>query len=279
MTLFVFQPLDTPIHRLNPALKIAFLVMLSLMLGYLIDPIWKTVMLIGVIAIAVTAKLPIKNYLGLLIFIGVMMIVATGYQSLFLVNPDYFKVYPHELVSQVLFHLTPKGFPVVGETALTVGSLIWMARLPLTALTGVLLLATFIHTTSLNDMLQVMSKLHAPFPAIYIAMVAFRFAPDLARQIEIIQTAQKLRGWTTETRNPIKKIRLFAPLLIPISRHTIKCIDVMTISVQNRGFGAARVTGMSSLTLRRTDLAALGVGFVLFVTMMFGIFVLNWGNL
>ena len=208
-----------------------------------------------------------------------MMFVATGYHALFLVNPEYFKVYPKELVSIVLLNITPAGFPILGQTALTVGSLIWLARLPLTAVTGAVLLATFIHTTTLNDILQVMSELHVPFPGIYIAMVAFRITPDLARQMNIIQTAQKLRGWSPETRNPIKKIRLVAPLLIPLARYTIKCVDVITLSVQNRGFGAGKVTGMRSLSLKPADRAALLVGFAVFVVLLYGIFRLNWGNI
>jgi energy-coupling factor transport system permease protein len=279
MAAFQYQPYDTPVHRLHPILKVAFLGMFSLLLGFLADPLWKIPTMLLVFAIAWIAKLPFREYWKLLVFISLMMLVATGYQSLFLVNPDYFKVYPKELISRVLLNVTPPGFPVLGHTALTVGSLIWLARLPLTAVTGALLLATFIHSTTLNDVLQVMSELRVPFPGIYIAMVAFRITPDLAKQMSIIQTAQKLRGWSPETRNPIKRIRLVAPLLIPLARYTLKCVDVITLSVQNRGFGAGPVTGMRPLSLKPVDKLALVAGAAIFVVMMFGIFRLNWGNI
>ena len=264
MAVFQYQADETPIHRLHPALKVAFMAMIVLLI---------------VIGIATVAKLPFGEYRGLLVVVVLMMFVASGYHAIFLVNPGFFKVYPAELVARVLLRLTPKGFPLLGETALTVGSLVWLARLPLQSLSTVLLLATFLHTTSLNDMVQVMSFLHAPFPAIYIAMVASRFTPDLSRQIYVIQTAQKLRGWSPETRNPIKKIRAFAPLLMPLARYTIKCIDVMTISVQNRAFGSGPVTGMRSLAMRRVEKAALVIAFLVFVGLLYGIFGLNWGNL
>jgi energy-coupling factor transport system permease protein len=280
MAIFQYQAYDTPIHRVHPILKVAFLAMTSLLLGYVADPLWKLPMLVLVFAVAWLAKLPFREYWKLLVFISIMMILATGYQSLFLVNPDYFKVYPKELVSRVLLNLTPASFPILGHTALTVGSLIWLARLPLTAVTGSLLLATFIHSTTLNDMLQVLSELHVPFPGIYIAMVAFRITPDLAKQMSIIQTAQKLRGWAPpQTRNPIKKIRAVAPLLIPLARYTIKCVDVITLSVQNRGFGAGHVTGMRPLSLKPLDKLALLVGAAVFLVMIYGMFQLNWGNI
>jgi len=280
MAIFQYQAYESPIHRMHPILKVAFLGMASLMLGYLADPLWKLPMLILVFVVAWLAKLPFREYWKLFVFISIMMLVATGYQALFLVNPDYFKVYPRELVSRVLFNVTPVGFPILGHTALTVGSLIWLARLPLTAVTGSLLLATFIHATTLNDVLQVMSELHVPFPGIYIAMVAFRITPDLAKQMSIIHTAQKLRGWAApKTRNPIKKIRAVVPLLIPLARYTIKCVDVITLSVQNRGFGAGPVTGMKPLSLKTADKVALFAGVAVFVVMMYGIFRLNWGNI
>jgi energy-coupling factor transport system permease protein len=279
MTIFTYNAYDTPIHRLNPFIKVFFLIVLSLGGSYMIDPRWKLPLLLIVILLGVIAKLPFRKYLGLLALVTVMMLLATGYQSLFLVNPEYFKVYPKELVSQVLFNITPEGFPVIGQTALTVGSLIWLARLPLAGVTGMLLLATFLHTTSLNDIVHVMSLVRAPYPAIYIAMVAFRFAPDLAQQMKIIQTAQKLRGWSAETRNPFKKVKLVGALLIPMARHTIKCIDIMTISVQNRGFGAGRVTGMRPLTLKPIEIVVLIFCALGFAILLFGIFRLNWANI
>ena len=279
MAVFQYEARVTRIHRLHPILKVAFLGMLSLSLGYMADPLWKLPMLLVVLAIAQLAELPFREYSRLLVLISLMTLVAVGYQSLFLVNPELFKVYPPELVSRVLLNLTPEGFPVIGRTALTVGSLIWLSRLPLAAITGTILLATFIHSTTLNDILQVMSELHVPFPGIYIAMVAFRIIPDLARQMNIIQTAQKLRGWSPETRNPIKKIRLVAPLLIPLMRYTFKCIEVITLSVQNRGFGAGPVTGMRSLSLKPVHKAALLVGFLLFLILIYGMFRLNWGSI
>ena len=95
-----------------------------------------------------------------------------------------------------------------------------------------------------------------------------------------LYTAQKLRGWAApKTRNPIKKIRAVVPLMIPLARYTIKCVDVITLSVQNRGFGAGRVTGMKPLSLKTVDKIALFAGVAVFALMMYGIFRLNWGNI
>jgi hypothetical protein len=54
---------------------------------------------------------------------------------------------------------------------------------------------------------------------------------------------------------------------------------VITLSVQNRGFGAGHVTGMKPLSLKAADKVALLASFAVFVIMMYGIFRLNWGNL
>ncbi|NLJ59660.1 MAG: energy-coupling factor transporter transmembrane protein EcfT [Firmicutes bacterium] len=279
MAQFQYQAHDTPIHRVHPIIKLAFLIMLALISGYIVDPLWKLPMLILVIVVAKIARLPFREYKGLLVIVAVMTFLSQFYMAFFVVDPAYFKVYPQEIVSRVIFQITPQGFPVIGETALTVGSFIWLTKLPLTAVTLLLLIATFLHTTSLNEIVQALSILKAPYPVVYITMLAFRFTPDLTRQMHIIQTAQKLRGWSVDTRNPVKLIRLYTPLLIPLGKYVMNSIDVMTISVQNRAFGAGPVTGMRSVSLRSSEKAILAAGVVIFGVLLYGIIALNWGNL
>lgn len=279
MAVFQYQASDSPIHRLHPLAKMVGVTVILLISGYVIDPRYKIPLFLGIVLLARAARLPFRDYRALLILIGTMMLIAEAYISIFLVNPDYFKVYPKEWVGTIIFNVTPEGFPIFGKTAFTYGSLLWLTTLPLTALCVVVALATFVHSTSLNDLIQILSALRVPFPATYITMVALRFIPELVRQIAIIRSAQMLRGWAVETRNPFKVVRLYAPILVPIARHVVKSIDTMTISAQNRGFGPGRVTGLRSLELGRADYLVMGSSLAFFVVAMIAIFGYNIGNM
>jgi energy-coupling factor transporter transmembrane protein EcfT len=68
-----------------------------------------------------------------------------------------------------------------------------------------------------------------------------------------VQRAQSLRGWTAETRNPIKRIALVRPLLIPVTRYVMQSIDMMTMSSANRGFGIGPVMPTTSFEFTPLD--------------------------
>jgi energy-coupling factor transporter transmembrane protein EcfT len=141
----------------------------------------------------------------------------------------------------------------------------------------ILSVAGLMHTTTLSDIVSVMSKLKMPFPAILMMTVALRFVPELVSRIRIVQRAQSLRGWTSDTKNSIRRIRLLAPLLIPVTRYVTRSVDVMSMSSANRAFGLGKVTAVQSFEFDTLDLAisiAFGVlivvGLVLTFTIDFG---------
>jgi energy-coupling factor transport system permease protein len=124
-----------------------------------------------------------------------------------------------------------------------------------------------------------MSKLKMPFPAILMMTVALRFVPELVSRIRIVQRAQSLRGWTSDTKNPIKRIRLLAPLLIPVTRYVTRSVDAMTMSSANRAFGLGKVTAVQSFEFDPLDLAISIVSGVLIVVGLVLTFTINFGTL
>jgi energy-coupling factor transport system permease protein len=278
-TMFEYEPIETPIHRLNPITKIILFLSITFLSGFYLDPRLKIPLLIFLLFICFLARLPFKKYSGLLWVAVVAVLITSSFRAVFMIKPGYFRVYPTEFVMTELFQITPPDFPVFGRTAVTYGALIWLSAFPLTTATVVLSMAGLVHTTSQSEMVQVLYSAGLPSPAVFVIMVALRFIPEMIRQLESIQVAQRLRGWEIESRNPVKIARGYFPLLVPMLRYIIDSVDRMTISSKNRAFGRRRATGIRDLTLQGKDYLISGFTLTLFIVAIYFLFRYQVGNL
>jgi energy-coupling factor transporter transmembrane protein EcfT len=82
-----------------------------------------------------------------------------------------------------------------------------------------------------------------------------------------------------ETRNPIKKIALLKPILVPITRSVIRSVDIISMSCKNRAFGLGPVTIMASFEMKPIDyVVTVGIT-VLTVFGLYAAFAWNFGSL
>ncbi len=278
-TMFEYEPLNTGIHRLNPVTKLVMFLSITFLSGFYLDPRLKIPVLIILIVICSLAKLPFRKYAGLLWVSLLAVLFTSSFRGIFMIKPGYFKAYPIDFVMTELFQITPPDFPIFGRTAVTYGALLWMSAFPLTTATVVLAMAALVHTTSQSEMIQVLNSARLPQPAVFVIMVALRFIPEMIRQLETIQTAQRLRGWHIESRNPIKIARGYFPLLIPTLRYIVASVDRMTISTKNRAFGLRPATGLRDLTFRGIDHSLIVIILGIFFIGLYMLFAHHIGNL
>jgi len=250
---FQYEYHDTPIHYLNPMSKLLLFGVFLFIGQIFIDPIAKIPVLIVLIVILWLAKLPFGLYKGFLIAGCFAVIVGRSYTAIQMVDPELFKVYPHELVSIMILPLTPAGTPILGRTALTVGTLLYWCSAPFAVIPVILAMAGLLHTTSMSEIVSVLSRIKAPFPLIFMVTVGLRFIPDIVEKIRMIQKAQALRGWTSEGRNPIKKVKQLQPVLVPLVRSVITSVDVISMGSKNRAFGLGPVTQLADFGFTRRD--------------------------
>jgi len=279
MALFEYEYHNTPVHDLHPLAKLAIMGTFSTLVGYVQDPRFKIPLIIAVAALCVLAKLPFKQYGKLLVFVVFSTLLASAHSILFLVDSALFHVYPQEWVATTIVEVLPEGFPVFGRAALTYGGLLYWVTIPLTAVCVVLAVSFYIYTTPLVDTLQMLHQLHAPFPVIYVVSVALRFVPELVDKMTTVRTAQQLRGWSGKTRNPIKAVSLYAPLLVPIVRHIVKATDTMTMSATNRGFGLHKVASLREMELTARDRMIVIACVTVFAAGMFAVFYFKVGRI
>jgi len=276
---FRYEYHRTPIHHLNPASKLLLFSFFMVIGGIYLDPKIKVPLLIGLIVILKIARFSFKPYKVILFLAVIAILIGEGYTAFLMVNPDYFKVYPADWVSTLIFEITPENFPVIGRAAVTYGALLYWLSQPFTVVTVILAVAGLLHTTSLSDIVSVLAKMRMPFPVIFMTTVALRFVPELTQRIRIVQRAQSLRGWTAETRNPIKRVALMKPLLIPVTRYVVRSIDIMTMSSSNRAFGLGPVTPVRSFEFKAID-RVVSIGSLALVALgLYLLFAFNFGTL
>jgi len=276
---FQYEYRNTPIHKLNPVSKLLLFGFFMIIGAIYLDPKILIPLLGMLVVILWVAKLPFRAYSAVLVLAVIAILIGESYTAVLMVNPAYFKVYSADFVSKVIMELTPPDFPIVGRAAITYGTLLWWLGRALTVVIVILSMAGLLYTTSLSDIVSVLALCRMPFPVIFIVTVALRFVPELTERIRIIQRAQSLRGWTVETRNPIKRILLLKPLLIPLTRYVVRSIDIMTMSSKNRAFGLGKVTPVRSFTFSAVDYIV-SIGALLLISICFYLlFTFNFGTL
>ncbi len=278
-TIFEYEPISSPIHRLNPITKTVLFFSIIFLSGFYLDPRYKLPLLVVSIILCKIANFPFQKYQGLLKVAVIAVLFASFFRGIFMVDPGYFKSFSADFVSTQLLEITPDTFPIFGRTAITFGTLLWMSAPPLTTATMVLAMACFMHTTSQSEFIQVLTTLRLPNPIVFAIMVALRFIPTMIRQMETIQIAQTLRGWQVKTKNPIKVIKGYLPLMAPITRYVVDSVDQMTISSKNRAFGVNRPTGLRDVTFQMQDYVINIAALTIFTTGLFLLFAYNMGTL
>lgn len=250
---FQYEYHDTPIHKLNPVSKLLLFGSFLLVSQFYLDPLTKIPMLVALVTILIVAKVNIRHYQTFLIAACFAVIVGRSYTAITMVDPELFKVYPQDWASTVILDLTPEGFPILGRSALTYGTLLYWSSAPFQVIPVILAVAGLLETTSLTEIVSVLSRARMPFPIIFMVTVALKFVPEIVDNIGMIQKAQQLRGWTSEGRNPIKKITQLKPVLVPLTRGVIRSVDVVSMGSKNRAFGLGPVTPLADFQFAPKD--------------------------
>lgn len=272
---FEYEPKGSIFHRMNSLPRVALYVSLLILVSFYYDPYYLMLLAIIVTAVFVIAKTPAKWL--------VIAVPAAAYRSIefFIVgvaqaSPELFKVWPKEFVSQTIFEIQ---FPFFGSVKLIAGSALWIFAQVSHIVLGAMVTLTLIYTTSLNEYVLLLRFLRFPYQVIYVFTVALKFVPDLFRTISMIAKAQRLRGWGSKTRNPIKAARESLPIILPLTHQIIYYVDVLNISSQIRAGGAKTARYYSTLKVRPLDYIMTISFIALLAILIYLLFVFNMGIL
>ncbi|MDO4594976.1 MAG: energy-coupling factor transporter transmembrane component T [Tissierellia bacterium] len=236
-----YIPFDTPIHRIDPRIKIILSLLFMIMIFFVKNMITYLPIFIFLAVIIKLAKIPVKSLINgmkpifvLLIITAIINILTTPGQQLFTI---YKLSVTKEGLYKSVFMIIRLVFIIVATSALT-------------------------YTTSPIELTDGLEKLFSPlkkigFPAGELAMmisIALRFIPTLFNESEKIRLAQMSRGADFESGNIINRAKNMIPLLVPLFINSFKRADELSTAMEARLYRTGRYrTRLNELKLRKND--------------------------
>ena len=230
---------ESPLGRRDPSMKLAVVVVLSLLLVLVIDPL--TPLLFLALTLAAAFALGRVGPVGYARALGALAIVGLGF------------VWSNAILATVPTDTPPLAVwgPVrVTEPGLRFGVAIALRGLAIGALS-----LTFVLTTDPTRFAVSLSRnLHVPDRIAYPLLAAYRFLPFLADEYAQIHLAQRVRGGGD--RAFLAGLRSRLREIVPLFASGIRRASLVAISMDARAFaGATRRTHLREVPIGRADVA------------------------
>lgn len=248
ITIGQYYPADSPLHRLDPRVKIVctLLYLISLFLfrnipGYLVA----TLFLFGVIKIS---KVPFR-YIVKGLKPVIMLLMITVIFNLFLTKTG------ETLMVFWIFRITDDGLRTAVYMAIRLICLIIGSSLMTFTTTPNAL------TDGIERLLWPLNKIKVPVHDIAMMMsIALRFIPILLEETDKIMKAQIARGADLESGNIIQKAKSMIPILVPLFVSAFRRANDLAMAMEARCYrGGEGRTKMKPLIYKRRDYIAYGI--------------------
>lgn len=252
------------LERLDVRIKIAVFVAIMIALFVFTHPLGNLALLVILLAALIAVRTPMGGLWAMfepLLIVFVLIVAVTMFTS---------SQYTLAQNAQVLFSVF--GWPVT-LGALLVG-LNFVARILL------MVVATYAFTVStpIDDLLLVMSKVHAPYWLSILVTTALSFIPTMVRKKDLIVEAQRARGARIKDSGPVGQIVSFVPIMVPLITNSILLADNLAVAMTNRGYGATNsMTALRDLRFRPVDIVVLVVALIILVGVFWVRFGLGYG--
>ena len=247
ITLGVYLPGETFIHRLDPRLKIMAAGLLITLLLFIKSYQPYGIFLLFITAVILAAGIPVKYILiGLKPMLPVLILMWI-FQLLLYSKPG-----AETIISWWIFSATDAG--------LHMGNLITMRVLFLFTVTTILTLTTSIVslTDGLEILLKPLQKVGIPTQELVMTMIiALRFVLILAEELDKIIKAQMARGVAFDRGNFIQKTKKLFPVFLPLFINAFRRAEELIVAMEARSYtGGKGRTKMKTLHMGRADLRA-----------------------
>ncbi|MCL1844398.1 MAG: energy-coupling factor transporter transmembrane protein EcfT [Defluviitaleaceae bacterium] len=257
ITIGQFYPVDSPIHRIDPRVKlvgtifyITVLLFVNHFAGYAVAAVF-IALIVGI------SRVPPR-----LIFRGLRAII---FILVFATSINIFFTPGETLLFEVGFvRVTLEGLYFAAQMICRLILLILGSSI-LTLTTSPIRL-----TDGIESLLRPLKILRVPSHDIAMMMtIALRFIPTLADEMEKITKAQKARGAEFDTGGLIARAKSLIPILVPLFVSAFKRADELAIAMEARCYrGDINRTKMKQMKMTRADACAAGVMLVFFTAIL-----------
>jgi energy-coupling factor transport system permease protein len=239
---------DTPIHRLDPRVKLAFVAVATL-LTFLWPSIWTAAVVIGVCVVGFwRAHIPAGHVARILRLVAPLMIMVFALTAIFGAG-------------------TGPALLSFGPFTVTANSLTRGALLALRLLALATIVFLWLFTTDQASMVRGFVALGLPYEWGLTLALALRYLPLFATLFEQVRDAQQARGLDLEQRSFRRRLQAYLPVLVAMVISALRHSEHLGWALESRALGAqgVRRSTFRPLHLKRTDVLAFIVLSLIFI--------------
>ena len=248
ITLGQYYAVDSPIHRLDPRIKIVVAILYIVIVFLCSNIASMALLLLSALALIFMSNIPIKIVLRsvkmivfIIAFTAIINIFWTTGEGAPLLDLGFVQVYTEGVVNAL--------FLIIRIFVLIIGSsiLLTYTTTPISLTDGI------------ERLLSPLKKIGLPVHDFAMIMtIALRFIPTLMEEADKIMNAQKARGADFTNGSLIQRAKALIPILIPLFsssiRHALDLATAMECRCYKGGEGRTR---MKILKCRASDIIAL----------------------
>lgn len=261
ITIGRYIPGDSPLHRLDPRIKLLGVLLLSITIFLAKSPVAYGVQLAFVAALVAISRTSLRLLWRGLKPVLIFLLISALFNAFFTAGQP--------LLQLGSFTITREGTLLSGIAFYRVITLVVVASL-LTLTTSPLRL-----TDGLERLLRPFKRIGLPAEEIALMMtIALRFIPTLIDEADRIIKAQAARGADVTSRNLAQRIKGMVPILVPLFVSAFRRAEELATAMEARGYrGGDGRTRMKELAYSWRDGVAL-VALLVFAGIMGA---LRWG--
>jgi len=246
--IFRYTHLDTPMHRLHPLVKLAF-ILLTLIL--ILIPFETRHIVVLLIWLAFSASLWVVGHIDVRRFGALIKILMGTFVFLMVVQGFTYRGGVTPLI--VFGHVRGWGGADLG--VLTLEGVLFGAMLSVRILAAASSLPLFVMTTPVSAIMTALSRLRVPHTATFMFVSALSFTSLIFEMWSSIIDAQKLRAFDIDSMGVITKARkAYVPIVTPLILLLFRKANDFQIALETKGFGApVEPTPIEELAFRRAD--------------------------
>lgn len=213
-----------------------------------------------------TLSIMVSTSLHLLIILA--MVIACGFtarishevlKSLKVISLFAFIIFLIQILfykwGTVIFYM----IPVVNWLPVTMEGVYFGITIALRMMIILLSFIIFLSTTQTRDMMMVLvEKLKVPYDYAFMFVTSLRFIPTFMGEVAAIQEAQKARGYRLEGVNPLKKVKAYVPIALPLVLISLAKGERLALAMETRAYcsGVPR-TYLKEWKIQVKDIAAI----------------------
>ncbi|MCD4673066.1 MAG: energy-coupling factor transporter transmembrane protein EcfT [Anaerolineaceae bacterium] len=278
MTTYKFQTVerDSVFTRLDFRSKILIMIVVTLLAFLWEDPIYEAVLAVLVLGACLAAGVK-RGYITLL------LAGMSPFYLFMLLTHAFFNVAQAERLLAVsnlhpIFTL-PADLWLIGGLEATWEGFLYGANVMFKTMSLTLVIPLAIFTTDVDEMISSMVHARVPYKLAFIFSSTFRFSPLLWSEFNKIVAAQRLRGMALESMGLMKRVRVYARVVVPLILSALVRSQQLEVVLQSKAFnGDADRTYFHEVQMEIVDYFLISILFLFSIAAIYLRVQFGWGK-